>query len=116
MKVEVITMNVNMSKKDLINAKSASKSVKDAIGIDLIVSGCAIAEGAGTDKQGNPCDVGYVATDKGVFGFTSNVILKGMDDFAEFLTESLNEGEQVTIRFFTGKSKSGSEFYNFEVI
>lgn len=111
-----MNVNVNMSKKDLINAKSASKSVKDAIGKELIVSGCAIAEGAGTDKQGNPCDVGYIATNEGVYGFTSNVILKGLEDFADYLTDSLNDGEEVKIRFFTGISKAGSEFYNFEIV
>ena len=109
-------INVNMSKKDIFNARSASKSVKSVLGMPLIVSGCCVREGEGLDKQGNACDVGYIATNDGVYGFTSSVMLKGMSDFADYLNDALNEGEEVQIRFFAGKTNSGSEFYNFEII
>lgn len=111
-----MAININMSKKDLFNARSASRSIKDAIGKRLIVSGCAVVEGAGTDKQGNSCDVGYIATNEGVFGFTSNVILKSMSDFADYLKETLDDGDVVTIEFFVGKTNSGTDFYNFQVV
>lgn len=110
-----MSINVNMTKKDLFNARSASRSIKDALGVPLIVTGCAVVEGAGTDKAGNACDVGYIATDHGVFGFTSNVILKGMADFAEYLEETMNDGDIVTIEFFVGKTNSGTDFYNFQL-
>lgn len=111
-----MAINVNMTKKDLFNAKSASKAVKSAIGEVLTVSGCAVVENGGTDKQGKTCDVGYIATDNGVFGFTSNVMLGGMESFADYLTDALTDGEVVKIKFFTGVSRNGSEYYNFEII
>lgn len=111
-----MAINVNMTKKDLFNAKSASKSVKPVLGTVFSVSGCAVVENGGTDKQGKPCDVGYIATNDGVFGFTSNVMLSGMSDFADYLTDCFNNGEEVKIKFFSGTSKNGSEFFNFEII
>lgn len=111
-----MAINVNMTKKDLFNAKSASKNVKSALGNTYSVSGCAVVENGGTDKQGKTCDVGYIATNDGVFGFTSNVMLKGMPDFADYVTECFNNGEEVKIKFFSGTSKNGSEFFNFEII
>lgn len=109
-------VTVNMTKKDIFNARSASKLVKDVIGEVLTVSGCTVRENEGINKLGEACDVGYICTDRGVFGFTSAVMLKSMRDFAEYLEECLNDGEEVQIRFFTGKSNSGSEFYNFEIV
>lgn len=113
-----MNINVNMTKKDLINAKHSSISIDEAIdhGEPITVTGCAVLENNGTDKQGNPCDVGYIATDIGVVGFTSNVCLKGMDDFADYLTDCINDNTPVQIEFFAGQSKNGSEFKNFKIL
>lgn len=113
-----MAINVNMTKKDLINAKNASISVPTAIENDwtLTVSGCAVVENGGTDKQGNPCAVGYIATDRGVFGFVSNILIDALNDFSEYLAESLNDGEAVQIKFIAGTSKSGSVYYSFNIL
>lgn len=113
-----IKTNVNMTKRDLFNAQNASRDVKEAINADktLHVIGCAIVEGAGTDKQGNPCDVGYIATTDGVYGFISNIMLGALESFAEILEEDIQSGQETQIKFFAGKSKSGSEYYNFEIV
>lgn len=109
---------INMTKKDLINAKNSSKSVKAAItaGLVLEVLGCCIAENAGTNKSGEPCDVGYIKTTDGIYGFTSSVMINSLDDFADYLTDAQNDGEKVEIRFFTGNTKDGTEYYNFEIM
>lgn len=111
-------INVNMTKKDLINAKSSSVNVKEAIANnwELIVSGVAVIANAGTSKSGEPCDIGYIATDKGVFGFTSDVLLKSMTDLADYLTDTLDTGDIVKIKFNSRTSKSGSEFYTLTII
>lgn len=113
-----MNLNVNMTKKDLFNAKNGSISIDDAIdhGEALTVTGCAVLENSGTDKQGNPCDVGYIATNIGVVGFTSNVCLKGMEEFADYLTDCINDNTPVQIEFFAGQSKNGSEYKNFKIV
>lgn len=111
-------ININMSKKDLFNAQNASKDVKEAIkaGQVLEVTGCAVVVGGGTDKQGNPCDVGYIATTDGVYGFISNIMINALESFADILTEEIEANRTVQIRFFAGQSKGGSEYYNFEIL
>ena len=111
-------MNVNMTKKDILNAKNCSMPVSAAVENDwtLTVSGCAIVENGGTDKQGNPCPVGYIATDRGVFGFISSILIQGLHEFAEYLQECLDSGEAVEIKFISGKNKSGNEYFNFQIL
>ena len=113
-----MNINVNMTKKDLFNAKNCSISINDAIdhGEALNVFGCAVLENSGTDKQGNPCDVGYIATNIGVVGFTSDVCLKAMEDFADYLTDCISDNTPVQVKFFTGQSKNGSEYKNFKIV
>lgn len=106
-------INVNMSKMDIFNAKNASISINDVIGEKLIVSGCAVDENGGKSQNGEPCDVGYIATDKGVIGFTSNVCLNSMTAFADILTDALSDGVAIGVTFFESKTKSGKPFFNF---
>lgn len=113
-----MAINVNMTKKDIINAKNSSVSIKEAIANnwELIVSGVAVVDNGGTSKSGEPCDIGYIATDKGIFGFTSNVLLNSIGDLADYLADTLNSGEVVKIKFNSRTSKSGSEFYTMTII
>lgn len=107
-------INVNMTKKDVINAQTSSMRI--ALGVPVLVSGIAVVENGGTDKQGNPCDVGYIATDEGVFGFISSVIIKNLDLLADYLTECLNDGEECKIEFISGKTSKDVEFYSFRIV
>ena len=85
-------------------------------GVPTIISGVAIVKDGGTDKQGNPCDVGYIACEDGVFGFISTVILKNLPLLADYLTDCLENGETCTIEFITGKTSKDVEFYSFKVV
>ena len=107
-------VNYGMTAKDLFNAKHASKDVKEAIdsGEVLTVTGCAIVAEGGTDRNGQPCDVGYIATNDGVFGFISSILLSSIPDLAEIL----ESGEPIDIRFFAGVAKNGSEYYSFMIV
>ena len=111
-------INVGMTKVDLFNARNASRDVKEAInaGEVLTVTGCAIIENGGTDKQGNPCDIGYIATTAGVFGFISNIMIGALDFFADILTDNISDGKETHIVFHAATSKGGSEYYNFEIV
>ena len=108
-----MSINVNMTKMDVFNAKNASLAIPDVLGETLIVSGCAVDENGGKSQSGEPCDVGYIATDKGVVGFTSNVCLKSMDGFSDILSDALSDGVAIGVTFFESKTKSGKPFYNF---
>ena len=108
-------INVNMTKKQLFNAKSASLSIKTDEAKEFhTVTGCAICPNEGVDRDKNPCDIGYLATDIGVFGFSSVVCLKNLEEFSELLKECLDGGEVLEARFVKGKSANG-EFYSIEV-
>lgn len=111
----------NMSKKDLVNAKNASKSVPSAIDAGLVfeITGVAIVENGATGRNGQPCDVGYIATKTdGVFGFISDILISALDDIADIMTD--NEGEEnpepITARFIAGTSKNGTEYYSIELL
>lgn len=109
------SFNVNMSKKDIFNAKSGSISIKTAEAEGFhTVSGCAVVENGGLDRDKKPCDIGYIATDVGVFGFSSKVCMEHMEELGEILTECLNSGEEVKVRFVKGKSTNG-EFYSIQI-
>lgn len=105
-------VNYNMTAKDLFNAKSSSKAVKDYIGVTMSATGCAIVDT--TDKTtGEIKQVGYIATSEGVFGFTSNVLIDTMDDLAGYM-ESVNS--PVDIQFNENTSNGGKKFYTMEIM
>lgn len=103
-----------MTKKDLFNAQSASRTIPEAIDEGLVfeITGVAVIENGATSKNGQPCDVGYIATkNDGVFGFTSNVILNKLDMLSEMIGEEPIEG-----RFKAGNTKDGTQYYTIELV
>lgn len=111
------TINVNMRAKDIINAQSASNSIGMTSPEDIFtVTGICVVENGGTDHQKNPCDIGYIATDKGVFGFISHVMLKSVPLLADYLKDCLADGETCEIRFLKKMTKDEQEFFSFEVV
>jgi hypothetical protein len=99
-----IITNAGMTKKDIFNARNASLNVKDYIDEPLNITGCAVAEDNGKT-------VGYiVAKDIGVFGFTSDTIIKSLDELAEFI----EEGETI-VRVKANESKSGKTYYTLVI-
>lgn len=105
----------NMTSKDIFNAQSASKTIVDAIDAGLVfrITGVAVVENGATNRKGEPCNVGYIATESdGIFGFVSNVLLKNM----EMLADMLDDPEPLNARFISGTTKDGTEFYSIELI
>ena len=106
-----MAINFNMAAKDIFNAKSSSKNVKDYTDVTLTATGCAVLDTTNTET-GEVKSVGYIATTEGVFGFTSNVLMNAMEDLSEYM-ESV--GEPVNIEFHEMESRSGKKFYTMEI-
>ena len=107
-----MAINYNMTAKDIFNAKSSSKSVKDYTDVTLTATGCAVVDTTNSET-GELKSVGYIATTEGVFGFTSNVLMNAMDDLSEYM-ESV--GEPVEIEFHESESRSGKKFFTMEIM
>lgn len=107
-----MSINFNMTAKDIFNAKSSSKSVKDYVDVTLTATGCAV-EDAIDSKTGEVKPVGYIATSEGVFGFTSGVLMNTMSELSEYMKSA---GEPVEIQFHESKSNAGKKFYTMEIM
>ena len=107
-----MAINFNMSAKDIFNAKSSSKSVKDYTDVTMTATGCAVVDTTNIET-GEVKSVGYIATNEGVFGFTSGVLMNTMPELSEYM-ESV--GEPVEIQFHENTSNAGKKFYTLEII
>ncbi len=97
---------MEMTKKELINAKSGSTALKDCIGkqIDIV----AIATGKIIDNDGKEQNGTYLKDVNGVFYCTiSNTVHKIMDDIADIITD---EGK-ASVVVHTNKNRSGDRDY-----
>lgn len=102
---------INVTEKDIFNAKSGSKSVKDFLGVVLTATGCFLAENEGIRKGTNdPCDIGYIVTNEGVIGFSSETCIKALEDFSKYLEKANNKKEKVEIIFSQHDGKNGKYF------
>lgn len=107
-----MSINFNMSAKDIFNAKSSSKRVKDYVGLTLAATGCAVVDTINAET-GEVKTVGYIATSEGVFGFTSGVLISAMGELSEYMESA---GEPVEIQFHENTSNSGKKFYTIEIM
>ena len=107
-----MSINFNMTAKDIFNAKSSSKSVKDYVGVTLTATGCAVVDTTNAET-GEVKSVGYIATNEGVFGFTSNVLMNTMDDLSE---NRESADEPVEIQFHESTSNAGKKFFTLEIM
>lgn len=107
-----MSINYNMTAKDLFNAKSSSKSVKDYISLPLMATGCAVVDTTNSET-GEVKSVGYIATSEGVFGFTSGVLMNAMPELSEFMESA---GEPVEIQFHENTSNAGKKFFTLEIM
>lgn len=107
-----MSINFNMTAKDIFNAKSSSKSVKNYVDVTLTATGCAVVDTTDA-KTGEVKPVGYIATGEGVFGFTSGVLMDAMSELSEYM-ESV--GEPVEIQFHENTSNAGKKFYTMEIM
>ena len=107
-----MNINYNMTAKDIFNAKSSSKSVKDYVDVTLTATGCAVVDTTNSET-GEVKSVGYIATGEGVFGFTSGVLMNTMEELSEYMEDV---GEPVEIQFHENTSNSSKKFYTLEIM
>lgn len=107
-----MNINFNMTAKDIFNAKSSSKSVKEYVDVTLTATGCAV-EDTVDSKTGEVKPVGYIATNEGVFGFTSGVLMNTMSELSDYMESA---GEPVEIQFHESTSNAGKKFYTMEIM
>lgn len=107
-----MNINFNMTAKDIFNAKSSSKSVKDYVGVTLMATGCTVVDTTNAET-GEVKSVGYIATSEGVFGFTSGVLMSTMNELSDYMADV---GEPVEIQFHENTSNSGKKFYTLEIM
>lgn len=102
--------NYNMTKKDLFNAKNASLNIKEYLGEKLTITGCAIMPE--DDKE-----IGYfVAEDIGVFGVSSETLIKSIEDLPDLLADAADSGEPTVIIVNAAESKSGKTYYTMQIV
>ena len=107
-----MSINFNMTTKDIFNAKSSSKSVKDYVDVTLTATGCAVVDTTNS-KTGEVKSVGYIATSEGVFGFTSGVLMNTMEELSEYMESA---GEPVAIQFHEHMSNADKKFFTLEIM
>ena len=107
-----MNINYNMTAKDIFNAKSSSKSVKDYVDVTLTATGCAVVDTTNSET-GEVKSVGYIATGEGVFGFTSGVLMNTMEELSAYMEDV---GEPVEIQFHENTSNASKKFYTLEIM
>lgn len=106
---------VNMSVKDIFNAKRASTPVEAVLGTPIAVKGFALAESV--DANGELKEVGYIVEKdtNNVFGFVSDICKQGITDLAALYEQDASILDGLTVTFKKGLSKSGREFYYMHI-
>lgn len=110
-------ISVNMTVKDIFNAKRASQTIKAVIGKPIKVSGFAISETVDAET-GELKEVGYVVEkDTGVvFGFISDICREAIVELNDLVTDDPAILKDLTIVFNKNKSKNGLEFYYIQIL
>ena len=108
-------ISVNMSVKDVFNAKRASTPIEAVIGTPIKVKGFAMAESP--DANGELKEVGYVVEEgtNNVFGFVSDICKQGINDLYELYNMDASILDGLVVTFKKSLSKSGREFYYMHI-
>lgn len=114
-KGEINMISVNMTVKDVFNAKRASTPVEAVIGTPIKVKGFALAESP--DANGEVKEVGYVVEEgtNNVFGFVSDICKQGINDLYELYNQDASILDGLVVTFKKSLSKSGREFYYMHI-
>lgn len=99
---------MELTKKDLFNAKNASKQLEDGLMLKVL----AVATMEDKDKDGKSVDVGVLKTEDGIYSTISATVINSLDMLSDIIAD---DGEvDVVVR--VGKSKSDRDFFMLEII
>ena len=99
---------MELSKKDLFNAKNSSKQLEDGLMLKVL----AVATMQDTDKNGDIIDVGVLKTEDGIYSTISATVINSLDMLSDIIAD---DGE-VDVAVRVGTSKSGRDFFMLEII
>lgn len=107
-------IKVNMTVKDVFNAKRASTPVEAVIGTPIKVKGFALADT--TDQNGEIKEVGYVVEKdtNNVFGFVSDICRQGIADLALLYDEDPSIMDDLVVTFKSHFLRA-AEFYYMHI-
>lgn len=99
---------MEISKKDLFNAKNSSKALEDGLMLKVL----AVATMSEVDKDGKDIEVGVLKTEDGIYSTISATVINSLDMLSDIIAD---DGE-VDVAVRVGQSKSGRDFYMIEII
>lgn len=108
-------IKVNMTVKDVFNAKRASTPIEAIIDKPIKVKGFALADTI--DQEGEVKEVGYVVEKDTncVFGFVSDICRQGLADLAILSKEDPSIMNDLVVTFKKSLSKNSREFYYMHI-
>ena len=99
---------MELSKKDLFNAKNSSKQLEDGLMLKVL----AVATMPDVDKDGKDIEVGVIKTEDGIYSTISATVINSLDMLSDIIAD---DGE-VDVAVRVGTSKSGRDFFMLEII
>ena len=99
---------MELTKKDLFNAKNSSKQLEDGLMLKVL----AVATMQDTDKDGDIIEVGVLKTEDGIYSTISATVINSLD----LLSDIIADDGEVDVAVRVGTSKSGRDFFMLEII
>lgn len=99
---------MELTKRDLFNAKNASNKIENGLTLVLV----AVGSYNDTDKDGKPVKVSVLKTESGeIYTTISATISESLDDLSDIIED---EGK-ATVDVVTRKSSAGREFFQLAI-
>ena len=99
---------MELTKKDLFNAKNSSKQLEDGLMLKVL----AVSTMQDIDKDGDTIEVGVLKTEDGIYSTISATVINSLDMLSDIIAD---DGE-VDVAVRVGTSKSGRDFFMLEII
>ena len=99
---------MELTKKDLFNAKNSSKQLEDGLMLKVL----AVSTMQDIDKDGDTIEVGVIKAEDGIYSTISSTVINSLDMLSDIIAD---DGE-VDVAVRLGTSKSGRNFFMLEII
>lgn len=99
---------MEISKKDLFNAKNSSKQLEDGLMLKVL----AATTMSDVDKDGKDIEIGVLKTEDGMYSTISETVINSLD----MLNDIIADDGEVDVAVRVGQSKAGRDFFMLEII